>query len=421
MSGESRQHGKTYLLAIAITVSLCALWGLAHGLYGFVLGPFYRLFELSPAARHFTDLSFQITYVIVALPAAQFLRKLGYKLAIVVGLSAFSVGAFLFYPAMAQHQVLWLVAAVIATSMGWAFLETSVNPLICRMGSPKTAVLRLNFAQAFYPLGYVLAVWLGRSINIPHVAALGAQSIETFVRPYVVVGLALLLVAFLIENIEFPRLAVTPSSRPARLRQELKTLLSQQEFRLALAAMAAAMAGLVCVMSVASGYITQVWPAEAALLVPNVSIAFWAVVGLGRFSGTALMLRFKPLHMLAVAAAACVCTLCLALVGDGLVGTAGLFGTALFLSITFPTIFGEAVRNTGELIKSASGLLVVAAGLSSMAAGNFLRWALAAGYVHLAVATAILCYGVVLVVVLAIRRLRKEILAVPQDSMIASA
>jgi fucose permease len=125
--------------------------------------------------------------------------------------------------------------------------------------------------------------------------------------------------------------------------------------------------------------------------------------------------------MLSVATAACVCTLCLALVGDGPVGTAGLFGAALFLSITFPTIFGEAVRNTGELIKSASGLLVVAAGLGAMAAGNFLRWALAAGYVHLSVAAAIMCYGVALVAVLAMRRLRKEIPAVPLDSMIASA
>jgi len=421
MSGEALRHGKAYPLAVAITISLCAVWGLAHGLYGIVAGPFSRFFELSPTERVFTSLSFQITYVIVALPAALFLRKLGYKLAIVFGLCAFAVGAFLFYPAVAQDQVLWFVAAIIATSMGWAFLETSVNPLICRMGSPGTAVLRLNFAQSFYPLGYVLACWLGRNITIPQTAALNAQSIETYVRPYVVVGLVLLLVAFLIENIEFPRLAETHSSRPARMRQELKILLSQREFRLALTAMAAAMAGLVCVTNFAGTYIANAWPAEAALLVPNISMALWAVVGLGRFGGTALMLRFEPLRMLAVATAACVCTLCLALVGDGVVGTAGLFGTALFLSITFPTIFAEAVRNTGELIKSASGLLVVAAGLGAMAAGNFLRWALAAGYVHLSVATAILCYGVALVAVLAILRSRNEFPAVPRDTMTASA
>jgi len=421
MSGEAQRHGKSYPLAVAITISLCAVWGLAHGLYGIVMAPFYRFFDLSLVERFFTSLSYQATYVVVALPAALFLRKLGYKLAIIFGLSAFAVGAFLFYPAVAQHQVLWFVSAVIATGIGWAFLETSVNPLICRMGSPKTAVVRLNFAQSFYPLGYLLACWLGRGLNIPHAVALDANSIETYVRPYVVVGLALLLMAFLIENIEFPRLAETRSSRPARLRQELKILLSQREFRLALAAIAAAMAGLVCVMSVASSYITQVWPAEAALLVPNITMAFWAVVGFGRFAGTALMLRFEPLRVLSVAAAACICTLCLSFVGHGLVGVAGLLSTALFLSITFPTIFGEAVRNTGELIKSASGLLVVATGLGSITAGNILRWPLAAGYVHLAVAAAILCYGVVLFAVLAIRRLRNEIPAVPKNSMIASA
>ena len=89
MSGEPRQHRKAYLLAAAVTISLCAVWGLAHGLYGFVVGPFARFFELSPAERYFTSFGFQITYVITAVPAVLFLRRLGFKLAIIFGLSHF--------------------------------------------------------------------------------------------------------------------------------------------------------------------------------------------------------------------------------------------------------------------------------------------------------------------------------------------
>lgn len=408
MSGVSGRTGQTRLLTVAITIGLCGFWGLAHGLYGHIASPFYRFFQLSPLHHYLASSSFPLTYVIVAIPAALFLQRLGYKLAIIFGLCAFSLGAFLLYPAVAQHQVWWYVAAVIATSIGWCFLETSANPLICQMGSPQTAVQRLNFAQAFYPLGYVAAAYFSRWMAVPRSGTLEAQTVETLAQPYIFVGLVMVFVAFLIETVEFPRVALAPPRKAPRPRRQLRTLLLRREFQWALAAMGATMFGLVAVISLAGKYAAQTWPDGAAELAPNVSILFWTLVGIGRFSGSAVMGRFDPLRMLAAAVTSCIVMLGLAECLQGFAGVAALFGTALFLSITFPTIFGEAIRNTGELTKSASGLLVIAAGVGSTLGGNFAAWMLSAGYMQLGLAVTALAYGVVLAAALAIRRLRQR-------------
>ena len=418
---EARRSRRIYPVAVAITIGLFAVWGLAHGLYDHVAAPFFRYFQLSPLQRYLASASFGLTYMTVAIPAALFLRKFGYKLVIVYGLGAFSAGAFLLYPAIAQHQVLYYVAAVIITSTGWCLLEASANPLICRMGSPQTSVQRLNFAQAFYPVGFVAAAYFSRGISIPRDAMLDANSVETLAHPYIFAGLAVVFLAFLIENVEFPPVALALGKPAASLRHELRTLLSRREFQFALVAMCTTMIGLVVVSSVAGAYVTQTWPDAAAQLVPNVFILFWTVVGIGRFAGGAMMLRFDPLRVLAGAITACILMLVLAQLFRGLAGVACLFGTALFLSITFPTIFGEAIRTTGELTKSASGLLVVAAGLGSILGGNFATWILRAGYLHLGLTATAFCYIVALVAALAIRRLRRGDPAVQHDWTVASA
>ncbi len=421
MLGEPRHNRRTYSLAVAITIGLFAVWGMAHGLYGRIAVPFDRYFELSPLQRYLASASFDVTYVIAAIPAVLLLRKLGYKLVIVFGLVAFSAGAFLLYPAIAQHYALYYVAAVIITSTGWCLLEASANPLICKMGSPHTAVPRLNFAQAFYPLGFVAAVHFSRGIAVPRSGTLDAFTVETLAHPYIFVGLVVVFVAFLIENVEFPLAAVAPVPAGAKLRQEFRTLLLRREFQFAMVAMGTTMIGLVAVSSLAATYIAQTWPDAAGQLVPNASMLFWTVVGIGRSSGAAMMLRWDPLRVLAAALAACILMLGLAELFQGFAGVASLFGTALFLSITFPTVFGEAIRNTGELTKSASGLLVVAAGFGTVLGSNFTAWTLRAGYMHLALTATALCYLIALAAALAISRLRNETSVLPQDWTIASA
>src|ERR1044072_7312969 len=97
----------------------------------------------------------------LSVPAGWVAQRYGYKAAVLVGLMTFGIGALLFYPAAEQLQYAWFLAALFVVAAGLAFLETSANPLITVLGNPERAEQRLNFAQAFNPLGAITGVVVG--------------------------------------------------------------------------------------------------------------------------------------------------------------------------------------------------------------------------------------------------------------------
>jgi FHS family L-fucose permease-like MFS transporter len=215
------------------------------------------------------------------------------------------------------------------------------------------------------------------------------------VRPYVVVGLVVLLLGLLIENLEFPKVASEPTHKTASIREELHELLSRQEFRFGLLAMAVFMTGLVFLWSSNAPYGRH---AVAGITRPELvqfSLYAWSACALGRVCGTALMYRIDPARLLfAFAVAACGCTLA-TIFWHGYAGVVFLMATSFFTGIMFPTIFGLSVAGAGNLTKMASGLMVTAAGVG-MCVGmlaNQLFFVL--GAVHTEISAAGLFFAVV--------------------------
>ena len=361
MAGKKR-HGVTkHPVAIIVTISLFAIWGFANRIHDIVAPQFNRYFALNDIQSMLSYASFGLSYVFLAVPAAMFLRRFGYKLSLVMGLAAFSIGAFLLYPAVTHHEPLYYVAAVVATGSGWAVLETSANPLILRMGPQESAVRRLNLAQTVYPLGLIVAYWLGRHIVLPSSAADG-QFLEDVVRPYVVVGLAVMLLGFLIEYIEFPKLASERDAKGVSMRREATELLSRVPFRFALLAMAIYMTGLVLLWSSTAAYARHAVPGISKAELIQLTLYTWVACTCGRAAGTALMYWINPNRLMAVFALIAAASPLIALTIHGYEGIALLLGTTFFIGIMFPTIFGTAVNGLGGLTKTASGLMVTAAG-----------------------------------------------------------
>ena len=404
MIGRDASRTDGYPLAIAATVGLFALWGLAHGVYGIVVPQFTKFFGFSPVQSLLTHSSFPITYFALAIPAALFLRRFGYKLGLILGLSAFSLGSFLLYQAVSQFESLYLFAAVVLTSAGWALLETSTNPLIAQMGSPETSVRRLNLAQAFYPIGICIPAYLGHWITIPKVVVGDAHMVETVVRPYIVVGLAVLFLALLIEYLNFPQVARAGIAPRVRARDEIRALLARRDIVSGMGAMAAFMMALICTWSASGKYAQHVIPGLSGASAAGLALYMWIVCGIGRFAGTGLMYRFDPGRLLVVSAGACVLLPVAAAAIDTSLGIACLLGTSFFSSIMFPTVFGMTIKDLGPQTKSASGLLVMAAGFGAIIGTIAMRLALAVSAVHIALMLASLGFAGVFAFALAKRR-----------------
>src|SRR5206468_10607252 len=94
-------------------------------------------------------------------PAALAMRRFGYKVGLITGLLLYGAGTFLFWPAAAVGSYWLFLFALFVIASGLGFLETGSNPLIAQMGEPESSVRRLNFSQAFNPIGSVVGVWIG--------------------------------------------------------------------------------------------------------------------------------------------------------------------------------------------------------------------------------------------------------------------
>jgi FHS family L-fucose permease-like MFS transporter len=240
------------LAAFALVTGLFLLWGIANNLNDVLIRQFMKSFELTRLQAGLVQSAFYIGYFVFSVPAAIVMRHRGYKFGLVTGLLLYSLGTFLFLPAAAARSYSLFLLALFVIASGLGFLETGANPLIAQLGAPESAVRRLNFSQAFNPLGAITGVLIGTlfifsgvELKAPDIARLklaGAYDAylhhETMrvVPPYMAIGAVVLLWAFLIFRTPFPAVAGPQSTGSEEPRGSYRELLRYPHFLLAVLA-----------------------------------------------------------------------------------------------------------------------------------------------------------------------------------------
>src|SRR3954470_23937814 len=166
MNGAVRRTFITpgFMGATVLVVALFAFWGMSNSLNDVLIPQFRRTFQLGDFASCFVQFATFIGYFVFAIPASLFMRRFGYRAAVVMGLCLFGAGALLFYPAAQFGEYHFFLIALFVVASGLSFLETSANPMIAAMGPPESADQRLNFAQMFNPLGTIVGVFVGKEL-----------------------------------------------------------------------------------------------------------------------------------------------------------------------------------------------------------------------------------------------------------------
>lgn len=168
---------KKYFFSFCLVTTLFALWGFANDVTNPLVGVFKDLFQISNAQSSLVQTAFYGGYATMALPAALFIRRFSYKAGILVGLALYATGAMLVIPACAFSEFWYFLAALYILTFGLAFLETTANPYILAMGPEATATRRLNFAQAFNPIGSLTGMVVASQIVL---ATLGLQEFRNW-------------------------------------------------------------------------------------------------------------------------------------------------------------------------------------------------------------------------------------------------
>jgi len=358
--------------AFAVTVGLFAIWGLALWLYNALFFKFTEFFSFTPVHVAWTMALFHVAYFLLAIPAVLFQRQFGYKLGFLFGLSIFALGAFLLYLSIIQHSGLYFLGAVVMIGSCGAWLDTSLNPLAIEAGKPDTAVARLGLAHAFNGFGllagYITATWL---IEAHYTLSVGATA-HLSARPYVLVGLGAILLAFLVEQISLPAYASARVDKATDVRVELRPLMADRTFMLASAALFSYTVVLTILWTSNYNYRVTEAPGHGIDLFERVF--FWFAAG--RCAGAALMRVINPLRLLQASITLTLIAIAYAVMHGGVDGYHCLLSASFLLSIAYPTVFGSAIVRHRPRMKLAAGLLAVGAGAGNALACMFVPLAL---------------------------------------------
>ena len=344
--------------ALVLVTGLFFLWGVANNLNDILIPHFRSVFQLSDLQSGLVQSAFYLGYFCFAIPASLTMTRFGYKGAVITGLGLFATGAALFWPAaLAISYPLFLLALFVIAS-GLAFLETSANPMIARLGPPEDAERRLNFAQSFNPVGSITGLTMGIFLILPAAAGGGTEAVRNVLVPYSIIALVVVVWAVLLARTPFPPAAT--EEREVHSLSDFGALVRRPRYLFGVFAQFAYVGAQVGVWSFMIRYVGVAIPTfaqrKAGLLVA-ISLGLLIV---GRFSGTWLLTRMRggPLMMIYALIAALLCLIGAVAVGP--VGVVALMSTSFFMSIMFPTIFVLSLRGLGPLTKSGSAFIVMA-------------------------------------------------------------
>jgi FHS family L-fucose permease-like MFS transporter len=361
MTGENRAISKTYPFAIALTLSLFAIWGMAHRLYDTLLPDFATALSLNSYQQSLAGWALSFGYYFMALPAALISRNFGYKSGLVFGLGTFSVGMFLFYPAAEQHAFAWFLLAAVVIGSGLAILEVSADPLVVRMGPKKTAVRRLNIAQALNPIGVIGGFFLGQHLLKISAANAVSDLAHTLVTPLFFIGAAVLLVAFLADNTKFPSVAIERVAKDDSTVRSFRPLFRNRLFMMGAGAQFLCAVAQVVMWGFTARYVAiETGISDAA--VKDVLLWSFFAFTIGRIAGAGLMYLFDSSRLLAIFSTGGAVATVIAATSGGLTGVGCLVAASFFWSILFPTIFASSIRDLDGDTKTGAAILMFAAG-----------------------------------------------------------
>jgi FHS family L-fucose permease-like MFS transporter len=358
----------------ALVTVLFFLWGMSNNLTDILVQQFRKSFELSTFSAQLVSTANFTGYFCMAIPAALVMRKWGYKAGMVAGLCLFGIGMVLFWPAAVSGKYLPFLVALFAVGCGASILETAANPFVAQFGPAPTSERRLNFAQAFNPPGTILGVWIGRQfifsgVELTQAEASAKKAAGTYaaylhgeimrvVPTYIALGSAVLLFAFVLSRMKFPKIA-SEHEGDVGGHGSFRALVHYTQLWFAVAANVLNVGGQICMWSNTIFYMKQYTPVSERTAADFIIYSLVAML-VGRFVSTPLMKYVSASKLLGLYGAANVALMAVAVLRPGMLGAWAIVGGSFFLSIMFPTIFALGLKGLGENTKLGGSMLVMA-------------------------------------------------------------
>lgn len=396
--------GTNYLIPFILVTSLFFFWGVANNMTDTLLSAFKNIMEMSDFQTSFIQMAFYGSYACFAIPAALLIRKYTFKHGIVVGLSLYALGTFLFYPASQLASYGFYLFALYVLAGGCSILETAANPYILTMGRKENMTRRLNFAQSFNPIGSISGIIISQifilsqlsqnksTMNDTELLAVQHKELSAVTLTYM--GLGAVLVALLLIIIFYKKMPATKDTTGLSFGATVGRLLKRKHYTLGVVAQFFYVGAQIGVWSYTIRYVmlalglvdpatseifpakvqgfiaehnlwSSIWQLDENSTAENIGNSFYLfsliLFTVSRFIFTALMRYFRPGMLLAVAATGAIISAAIAIFATGMTGVIGLVAISFFMSLMFPTIYGLALEGISEAEAKVGGSFLVMA------------------------------------------------------------
>jgi FHS family L-fucose permease-like MFS transporter len=351
---------KKFLITLVFVTSLFMLWGIAITMADVLNKHFQGVLHLNKTQSGFVQFAIFGAYFVMGIPAGLFMKRFGYKWGVLLGLSLFAIGAFLFVPAANASSFAFFGLALFILGCGLSTLETVAHPFVASLGDQRTSDQRINFAQSFNAVGAMLGPFIGTYFllgsNVP-----GSTDLTSVKILYLAIGGVITLIALAFSFVKVPEttdphiavaddVAANVDSAPD------KKLFDHKHFVWAVIAQFfnVAAQGGTWAFFINYGHEKMGFSDVKA---GNFMILFMGMMLAGRFLGTFLMRTIAPSKLLAIFALSNIVMCIIVAQSFGWPSFIALLMVNFFFSIMFPTIFSLGLKNLGARTQQASSFI----------------------------------------------------------------
>ncbi len=412
---------KSSAAALPILISVFFFWGFVAASNDILIPVFKEKLNLEQWQSQMISFAFYVAYTVGSLiyyfisraTGGDLLNRMGYKNGIALGLVISALGTLLFYPAAESSSFPLMISGLFIVGLGFSLQQTAANPLAITIGDPKKGSQRLSLAGGINNIGTTIGpIIVSFAIFGSLAAGAKLESLSAVKTPYLILGAAFIIVAFLFRFSSLPNHIEHEDNAPSTNgKASEKSALAYPQLVLGMIAIFLYVGVEVSTASNLPEYMRVYLKTPTSEIAPYVSL-FWASLMIGRWTGAVgafdlsagvkkmlgvvlpyaafgvfllanrianhdlspfyvymlvilviiiadMMSKGNPARQLMIFSACGITALMIGMLTDGLISVYAFISVGLFCSTLWPCIFTLAIAGLGKHTNEGSGFLIM--------------------------------------------------------------
>ena len=191
MTNKTSGKQSTLFIPLLLIGILFFVIGFGVGISGFLTPFLQSALNLTVTQSYLVTAAIFSAFLIFGSPAGQLIKKVGYRVSMVIALLVMALGMILFVPSANMASFPVFLLALFVGGIGNTLLQASVNPYVTIVGPMESAAMRMSLMGIMNKLAWWLGpVFLGLFLDLNNVS-LDQVSLPFYIVTGILVALAI--------------------------------------------------------------------------------------------------------------------------------------------------------------------------------------------------------------------------------------